>query len=323
MHEVVRQRGEVLGVELTVGVADGEDRGRRAQAPLRHDLLQDLLRRPPRVRGLPRHLAWQPNRVEGGVAHEEVVLELSNEGRRLFLGALLPGLHGEDQADLPFRDARGGDAPDRESQDLVVLLVVRQDHEVPDLLPLRAGAELQLRVLHLGLIERMKVRVVEVGHLLRAHVAEHHDVHAHLPSLVQAEQRHERESGKDLAAAPKHDGEGHKEAAAENGEQAPTIAHRAPHVDGFQRTGVGRRGQPDAVLVDYGEHALVQAHGVGPRREQRRVQARGSGGRDDPLLRGDEAHADDADGARDDEGHYVLLRHGLPRAEEQQVLRGR
>mmetsp|Transcript_63574 Transcript_63574/g.194428 ORF Transcript_63574/g.194428 Transcript_63574/m.194428 type:complete len:222 (+) Transcript_63574:817-1482(+) len=199
MDEVIRERREILGVELTVGVADREDRVRQVDLARRDDLREDFLRGPLRVGRLARHLAGEADGVEGHLDGKEIVGELPLDARRLLLGALLARLHREHQYNVRLGFARRRDALDRNAEHLNILLVIRQEHEVEHVTPPRGRAEPGPLVAQFSLVQRPEVRVIEVRHFLCASVCEKSNVHAQFPSLVPSKHRHGCEHGKKQA----------------------------------------------------------------------------------------------------------------------------
>mmetsp|Transcript_34067 Transcript_34067/g.98020 ORF Transcript_34067/g.98020 Transcript_34067/m.98020 type:complete len:456 (+) Transcript_34067:587-1954(+) len=209
MDKVIRERCKVLRVELAVGIPHCEDGVQHVQPVCWHDLTEDFVRSPSRVRRLARHLTRQTFRMVGGLAQPKAVLEFAHQQLCLLFGTCLACLHSKHQTDLLPRHTRRSNTPDRKPQDLNILLVVGQYHKMPHFFPFWFCAELQLPVVLFCIVERLKVGVFKMFNLFCTHPGEEHDVHAHLPSLVYAEEREQHQGREDLIEVPQHQWERH------------------------------------------------------------------------------------------------------------------
>mmetsp|Transcript_102753 Transcript_102753/g.294890 ORF Transcript_102753/g.294890 Transcript_102753/m.294890 type:complete len:583 (-) Transcript_102753:174-1922(-) len=323
MDEVVRERREVLCVKLAVSIRNGDDSGCRVDSLLGEDLVEQAVGGPACVRGLARRLTGEAWGMVCGLDVPELAAELVQEPLGLLLDVLLSGLHGQHQADLLLGDARGAYALDGQTHHLCVLLVVRQAHEVEDLLPLRPTSPLPSRVLHLCPVNRLEVGIFKMSNLLRAHKSEEPNVSTHLPTLIHAEAGEEGKRVKGRAHVPQARRDSDEGNADDDRERAPKVPDGHVHVDDLQRRRVRGAGLPNPVLVHDRQDVVMETQCVRARRKQRRVQTRLIRRRDDALVGGDEGHTREGHDRGDDEHGDVRVGHELPRTEEQQVLRHR
>mmetsp|Transcript_25077 Transcript_25077/g.54570 ORF Transcript_25077/g.54570 Transcript_25077/m.54570 type:complete len:255 (+) Transcript_25077:1080-1844(+) len=254
-------------MELGICIRDGDDGGVEAHLVLREDLVKKLVRRPASVRRLSGGLSRQARRMVGGLAEPERVFEFGHQALRFFLNVLLAGLHGQHEADLLLRHARGCYALDSEAEDLRVFLVVGEAHEVVDVLPTRTSATLPHGILHLCIVNCLKVCVLEMCHLFRAQETEEADVGAHLPALVDAEDGQKCKGVECSARKPKGRRNGDEGRADEDGEFSPKVPDGSVHIDDLEGSSIGGRGFPDSVFVHDGEDIVVDSQSIRPRRE--------------------------------------------------------
>mmetsp|Transcript_89113 Transcript_89113/g.252650 ORF Transcript_89113/g.252650 Transcript_89113/m.252650 type:complete len:215 (+) Transcript_89113:1398-2042(+) len=208
--------------------------------------------------------------------------ELAQELVRFFLRASLALLHCHDDPDLFLRDAGGGDALERQLEDIDGLLVVGQYHKVQDVVPPRARLRAPLALPHLVAVQRLEVRVLIVRHLLEAHVREQRDVRPQLPALVHCEGRGDDECAIRPAFEEQHDGGPDEQHAEAQRKQAAHRSEPGAHVDEVELPGLQRIWLLNVVLLDDVHHELVRLECAGPRRQQRRVEP-GRARRGQPL----------------------------------------